>query len=256
MSGINVDPTSRAWYEQQRTSVQTDQSTAQTNANTLRDTLNNSGWVDKEGKPLKFESLKDWQNALNSGQLYRPGTPPVQLKAPDPVLELTRTSINLRQDPLDNANTRLALLDRCIAGLQEDGEMVAKLKKLLESGDIEGAVMVLQTSRAKVLEQQLSTRIEGMSARNAAIRSKNDDMAFKQGELAGLTGDNQKADYANKQKEITKIKGEIDQLNSDSSLDMIGIQTLVNKRNEAFDTLTNLMGKFQKTIDGIVGNMR
>ena len=130
------------------------------------------------------------------------------------------------------------------------------MAKMLESGDIEGAVMLLQGSRAKVLEKQLSTRIEGMSARNEAIRNKNDLMAFKQGELAGLTGDDKKADYANKQKEITKIKGEIDQLNSDSSLDMIGIQTLVNKRNEAFDTLTNLMGKFQKTIDGIVGNMR
>jgi hypothetical protein len=31
---------------------------------------------------------------------------------------------------------------------------------------------------------------------------------------------------------------------------------LVNKRNEAFDMLSNLLGKFQKTIDGIVGNMR
>jgi hypothetical protein len=30
----------------------------------------------------------------------------------------------------------------------------------------------------------------------------------------------------------------------------------VNKRNEAFDMLSNLLNKFQKTIDGIVGNMR
>jgi len=253
MSGVNFDNTSRTQYEQQRSTAVTGQTTAQNAADAERDKWNKAGYVDDKGNPLKFNTLKEWQDAVNNHTIYK-GSPAKPIGKSDE--DIIGNFVNPLQNKLDYANNKVALLDRCIAGLKEDTEVLAKLKKMLESGDIEGAVMVLQSSRAKVLEAQLSTRIEGMQARNAMIRAKNDDMALKQGELGGLGGDNQKADYANKQKEVTKIKGDIDQLNSDSSLDMIGIQTLVNKRNEAFDTLSNLVGKFQKTIDGIVGNMR
>ena len=37
---------------------------------------------------------------------------------------------------------------------------------------------------------------------------------------------------------------------------MLNIQDLVNKRNQAYDMLSNLLNKFQKTLDGIVSNMR
>ena len=55
---------------------------------------------------------------------------------------------------------------------------------------------------------------------------------------------------------INDIKGKIDGLNSTGQLDMIRMQSLMNKRNEAFDTLSNILQKVQKTLDSIVGNTR
>ena len=97
-----------------------------------------------------------------------------------------------------------------------------------------------------------------MQARNAQIKSLNDQLKVEQGKLATVTGTAEEKQAARDtiNARITGLKGDMDKLNSDSQLDMIGIQGLVNKRNEAFDMLTNLLGKFQKTIDGIVGNMR
>jgi hypothetical protein len=37
---------------------------------------------------------------------------------------------------------------------------------------------------------------------------------------------------------------------------MIKLQGLINKRNQTIEMMTNLMQKFQKTNDAIVGNMR
>ncbi|MBC05423.1 hypothetical protein [Thalassospira sp.] len=55
---------------------------------------------------------------------------------------------------------------------------------------------------------------------------------------------------------INDIKGKIDGLNSTGQLDMIRMQSLMNKRNQAFDTLSNTLQKIQKSLDAIVGNMR
>ncbi|MCC9620358.1 hypothetical protein LPB41_01530 [Thalassospira sp. MA62] len=55
---------------------------------------------------------------------------------------------------------------------------------------------------------------------------------------------------------INDIKGKIDGLNSTGQLDMIRMQSLMNKRNQAFDTLSNTLQKIQKSLDTVVGNMR
>lgn len=42
----------------------------------------------------------------------------------------------------------------------------------------------------------------------------------------------------------------------DAQLDMIRIQALVNKRNQAYDLLTQMINKHQQALDSIIGNMR
>ena len=39
-------------------------------------------------------------------------------------------------------------------------------------------------------------------------------------------------------------------------MDMLRLQSLSNKRNEAFDLMTNFMKKFADKRDAIIGNMR
>ena len=150
---------------------------------------------------------------------------------------------------LFNAQSAVDALDEAISSLQG-------LKKLLDSGDIEGAVMLLQTTRAKLMDAQLGTQIKAMQERNAQITALNNKLTAAQQTLAGYSGTDTSQAKKDKTKEVGDLKTAIDSLNSDSQIDMIRTQSLVNKRNEAFDTLTNLLGKFQKTIDGIVGNYR
>jgi hypothetical protein len=55
---------------------------------------------------------------------------------------------------------------------------------------------------------------------------------------------------------IEVMKGQIDSLNSDSQLSMIRLQSLIDKRNQSFDMMTNTLSKDSKTRDSIIGNMR
>ena len=73
----------------------------------------------------------------------------------------------------------------------------------------------------------------------------------------GIQGD--PTTFANKgelDKAITELKGQIDSLGSTQQMDMLRLQSLSNKRNEAFDLMTNFMKKFADKRDAIIGNMR
>lgn len=54
----------------------------------------------------------------------------------------------------------------------------------------------------------------------------------------------------------TQVKAKTDAAASTQQMDMLRMQSLNSKRNEAFDTMTNLLKKFQDVRSSIVGNMR
>lgn len=54
---------------------------------------------------------------------------------------------------------------------------------------------------------------------------------------------------------IDGLKGNIDGLNSQGQLDMIRLQSIMNKRNESFEQMTNMMQKFNKARESIVRNI-
>ena len=55
---------------------------------------------------------------------------------------------------------------------------------------------------------------------------------------------------------ITKVKGLIDAQSNSQQMDMLRLQSLSNKRNEAFDVMTNFVKKMQDSRSSIIGNMR
>ena len=55
---------------------------------------------------------------------------------------------------------------------------------------------------------------------------------------------------------IPTVTAKIDSLNSSQQMDMLRLQSLTNKRNEAFDLMTNFVKKSQDARSSIVGNMR
>ena len=56
--------------------------------------------------------------------------------------------------------------------------------------------------------------------------------------------------------EIENLKTGIDSLSNSQQMDMLRLQSLSNKRNEAFDIMTNFMKKMQDNRSSIISNMR
>lgn len=102
--------------------------------------------------------------------------------------------------------------------------------------EVMAALLVLSAQRAQSqLEQQL-----------AKLTGRNEELKRLVAQLENEPDRNRQAE----------LKSEIDRLNRDGQLDMIRLQDLINKRNQAHDMMTDTIQKFQKTLDGIVRNMR
>jgi hypothetical protein len=67
-----------------------------------------------------------------------------------------------------------------------------------------------------------------------------------------------KTDFRYKDIEVmtTAVKSQLDSMSSSSQMDMVRLQSLNNKRSEAFDTMTNSLKKQQDNKSSIVGNFR
>ncbi|WZB66630.1 hypothetical protein WJ971_00595 [Achromobacter xylosoxidans] len=48
----------------------------------------------------------------------------------------------------------------------------------------------------------------------------------------------------------------IDSAGNSQQMDMLRLQSMTNKRNEAFDVMTNFVKKMQESRSSIIGNMR
>jgi hypothetical protein len=211
--------------------------TAKAEAKKLLDYLN-SRYTDANGQPIKFENLNDWKAALNKGGVFLQGN-----RIGQGHTELQQQLEKIRE-PLRKLDAAQDLFDTVRASVDRGNETREAMERLLASGDIMGALMMVQTDRASTLDDQLKNQIRIMNDRNVQIQQLNNQLAVEQGK-------NPKDDAA-----ITRINGQIQKLNGDSQLQMIQIQDLTNKRNQAYEMLSNLMQKFQKALDTIVSNMR
>ncbi len=144
--------------------------------------------------------------------------------------------------------------------------------------DIETAMMAVQGERAKLLEKQLQDQINAVQDKNEQIAKLND----AQSKLRELQADAQNDQGMNEeQKEALKkamegaglntklpenkeeldalesqIRNQIDASSNSQQMDMLRLQSLSNKRNEAFDTMSNFIKKMQDSRSSIIGNMR
>ncbi|AWE06346.1 hypothetical protein DCE79_02635 [Lysinibacillus sp. 2017] len=155
----------------------------------------------------------------------------------------------------------------------------------LQSMDIETALMAVQGQRASLLESQLQDQISAVQAKNDQVSKLNNLLSAvrtiqAKGELNDsdggitLTDDelnllqnrlqeigasysiSQEMQKADLDKLIENIKSQIDGLANSQQMDMLRLQSLSNKRNEAFDVMTNFVKKMQDNRSSIIGNMR
>lgn len=108
--------------------------------------------------------------------------------------------------------------------------------------DIETALMMVQSERTKLLDAQLQTQIQEVQNRNQLIAELNSQL-----QVAQQNGD---------EAAVQKLKGQIDAASNSQQMDMLRLQSMSNKRNEAFEVMTNFIKKMQESRSSIIGNMR
>ncbi|WP_028879843.1 hypothetical protein [Terasakiella pusilla] len=158
--------------------------------------------------------------------------------------------------------------------------------------DVGTLMMMLSLERADSLESQLKDQANQMKNINDEIKMANHFMAearrlkesagdevsnessatpfkmadgttvtmtefFKsRGVSKDTTGNDTKHNKGEWDVNIEHIKTHADSLNSTSQLEMIRLQSLMNKRNQAFEMASNVMNKLSGVMDKIIGNMR
>lgn len=94
-----------------------------------------------------------------------------------------------------------------------------------------------------------------MDAKGRVVQNFVDQLNGKIAALEAKIVDNGKAIDANKQA-VNEIKSSLDNLSNTQQMEMLRLQSLTGKRNEAFDVMTNFLKKMQESRSSIIGNMR
>ncbi|AIQ33367.1 hypothetical protein [Paenibacillus sp. FSL R5-0345] len=148
----------------------------------------------------------------------------------------------------------------------------------IQGMDLETALMAVQSNRASMLENQLKDQIESVQAKNETISKLNQLLGIINEELGKLPSgteanaavnlaDDKGAMFTAMSMAIPQTKGElesllgqiksqIDSASNSQQMDMLRLQSLSNKRNEAFDVMTNFVKKMEDSRNSIIGNMR
>lgn len=166
---------------------------------------------------------------------------------------------------------------------------------LISSIDLETALMMVQQERTKLLDSQLQQQIHEVRNRNdqiarlnellaelnalqarfpagltattrletvvtaselATVRQRLDAAVLAAGVDLGLDGPTGAWTQGQVDAAITKVKGLIDAAGNGQQLEMLRLQSLTNKRNEAFDVMVDFVKRMRENRSSIVGNLR
>ena len=142
------------------------------------------------------------------------------------------------------AATIVALAAPAAASAQTPAVSKPQLPASAQVQDIQQLMMALAQQRTAMLEQVTKTQV-------GTIQANNQKLVALQQELA-KTGSNPVANAA----QIAAIKQQIAALNNTAQLDMIKLQSMVGKQNQALEMMSNLLQKLAATKDAIIGNIR
>lgn len=157
--------------------------------------------------------------------------------------------------------------------------------EFLQSMDIATALMFVQTERVNRLEEQIKDQLATVSKRNEQVGKLNSvlteanalssatgtnagDKLSKDANLTLLNAAAAKAGYkidpavvpgettkADLEKVVSNIKNAVDGLTNTQQMDMLRLQSLNNKRNEAFEIMTNVMKKVSDLLSNIASKL-
>jgi len=187
--------------------------------------------------PINVQGL-DLETAMMAVQSQRANLLETQLK--DQI-----SSVQARNDQISKLNQLLGTLNKAAALFGGDAKADTRIDKNSQfsanSYAIEREVNSAAITAGVNLDFGTNTS-DGGALTNSGSRLP-----------GGLRGDVTKGKLDGK---IQEIKLQIDSLSNSQQMDMLRLQSLSNKRNEAFETMTNFIKKMQDSRSSIIGNMR
>jgi hypothetical protein len=157
------------------------------------------------------------------------------------------------------------------------------MQQLVGAGDMESALLAFGIERAQGMEKLVKAKIADMRSRNGeiqelqkamqelrSVKPEKDEKALT-GTLSASTqatlakypelvkfidGDNKLKNDKGFEDMMANFQSQIDEMTSNDQLDMIQLQSMVSKQNNAIEMVSNLQNKFAGLKDKIVGNMR
>ena len=111
----------------------------------------------------------------------------------------------------------------------------------LQGLDIESMLMAVQVNRANNLDEQIKSQMRAVQAQTASITALNTQLGALKSAKLNTTDP---ATIAKLDAQIQDITTQIDSASNTQQMDMLRLQSLSKKRNEAFELMTNFMKKF------------
>ncbi|QGG52049.1 hypothetical protein [Lysinibacillus pakistanensis] len=123
----------------------------------------------------------------------------------------------------------------------------------LSSVDLETALKMVQQQRTNLLESQLPTQLTEVQTRNEQLAGLNEQLNQLNAEKGATTDTAKQAELDG---QLQTVQNQINTLSNSQQMDMLRIQSMNSKRNEAFDAMTNFVKKMQDSRSSILGNIR
>ena len=109
--------------------------------------------------------------------------------------------------------------------------------------------------RVQILVDQLKSQLNKVQQRNQQIAELNAQFVELNTEKAALSKEVLE-NHAVLDKQITELKNQMDSQSNSQQMEMLCLQSMSNKCNEAFDTMTSFIKKMQDSRSSIINSMR
>ena len=160
---------------------------------------------------------------------------------------------------VQSRNDQIAKLNNVLSGLTQAQGLFPSDAKATDNLDSTGD-SAWRKDQSWPLERQVNTALieagmtsPGLQSVGPALTNSVDENGNAIMLESGIRGFTTKGDL---DAMITKVKGMIDGESNSQQMDMLRLQSLANKRTEAFDVMTNFVKKTQDSRSGIISNIR
>lgn len=184
----------------------------------------------------------DLESAMMAVQSQRANLLEAQLK--DQI-----SSVQAKNEQISKLNQALGALNKIAA---QFGASASSSTKLSDTPAKDNDYQMEKDANSALASAglQLSPNTKGrMNADGVTAKDSNGNTWF----TGGVNGSSTKGDIDGM---VQQLKSQIDGMSNSQQMDMLRLQSLSNKRNEAFETMTNFIKKMQDSRSAILGNMR